>query len=72
MPSIVTGPFKVNSNEGVMNFGDSLNISPKSTSKSVSGSGGGISGDFVITNNGFNMNNVADPDVLDQNLGSNA
>ncbi|GAE35442.1 spore germination protein [Halalkalibacter akibai] len=71
MPSIVTGPLKVNSNDGVMNFGDSLNISPKSTSKSVSGSGGGISGDFIITNNGFNINNVADPDLIDQNQSAN-
>ncbi|MFC0557691.1 spore germination protein [Halalkalibacter alkalisediminis] len=71
MPSIVTGPLKINSNEGVMNFGDSLNISPKSSSKSVSGSGGGISGDFVVTNNGFNINNVSDPDVLDQNQTAN-
>ncbi|WP_227936819.1 spore germination protein [Alkalihalobacillus deserti] len=72
MPSIVAGPFKVNSNGGVMNFGDALNISPKSTSKAVSGSGGGNSGDFIITNNGFNINNVVDPDVLDQNQGGNA
>jgi len=71
MPSIVTGPLKINSNEGVMNFGDSLNISPKSSSKSVSGSGGGISGDFVVTNNGFNINNVSDPDVFDQNQTAN-
>ncbi|MCT8140366.1 spore germination protein [Anaerobacillus sp. CMMVII] len=71
MPAIVGGPFKINENGGVVNFGDALNISPKSTSKSVSGSGGGNSGDFTIVNNGINMNNVADPDVVDQNLAGN-
>lgn len=71
MPAIVGGPFKINDNSGVINFGPTLNISPKSTSKSVSGSGGGNSGDFTITNNGININNVLDPDIADQNLGGN-
>jgi spore germination protein PF len=71
MPSIVCGPFKINSNEGVINFGDSQNISPKNTSKQVSGSGSGNTGDFIITNNGFNMNNTFDPDLADQNVAGN-
>ncbi|MFK2825526.1 spore germination protein [Bacillus sp. B190/17] len=71
MPSIISGPFKVNSNGGVMNFGDALNISPKSTSKSVAGSGGGNTGDFIITNNGISVSNVADPDAVDQNQAGN-
>jgi spore germination protein PF len=71
MPSIIGGPFKINSNNGVINFGDSQNISPKSTSKSISGSGGGNTGDFIITNNGVNVNNTFDPDIADQNLSSN-
>ncbi|WP_280771971.1 spore germination protein [Salipaludibacillus daqingensis] len=68
MPSIVYGPFKINSNDGVLNFGDTLNISPKGTSKSVSGSGGSNTGDFIITNNGINLNNTLDPDLTDQNI----
>jgi spore germination protein PF len=71
MPAIVGGPFKINENGGVINFGDTLNISPKSVSKSVSGSGGGNSGDFTIVNNGLNLNNVLDPDVVDQNQAGN-
>ncbi|KHF39947.1 spore germination protein [Halalkalibacter okhensis] len=71
MPSIVGGPFKINSNEGVINFGDAVNISPKSSGKTVSGSGSFITGDFVITNNGFSLNNTLDPDVADQNVGGN-
>ncbi|WP_100407423.1 spore germination protein [Bacillus solitudinis] len=71
MPSIVLGPFKINSNAGVINFGDSQNISPKSTAKSVSGSGALNTGDFINTNNGFNMNTTFDPDAADQNLTGN-
>ncbi|UCZ51451.1 spore germination protein [Bacillus shivajii] len=71
MPSIVGGPIKINSNSGVINFGDTLNISPKEASKSVSGSGAGHTGDFQITNNGININNTLDPDGFDQNQGGN-
>ncbi len=71
MPAIVGGPFKINDNGGVINFGDTLNISPKSTSKSVSGSGSISSGDFVISNNGISVNNTLDPDLADQNVGAN-
>jgi spore germination protein PF len=70
MPSIV-GPIKINSvSGGVINFGDSLNIAPKSTAKSNSGSGGGNTGDFQITNNGFSITNTVDPDVADSNTTS--
>ncbi|SDH49763.1 spore germination protein [Alteribacillus bidgolensis] len=71
MPSIVLGPFKFNSNDGVINFGDTRNIAPKETSKSISGSGGGNTGDFLLTNNGININNTIDPDVFDQNQTGN-
>ena len=70
MPSIIGGPFKINSNSGVVNFGDSFNISPKSTSKSVTGSGSANTGDFIMTNNGFSVSNTLDPDVADQNQSS--
>ncbi|RJS60514.1 spore germination protein [Bacillus sp. PK3_68] len=66
MPSIISGPFKVNSNSGVLNFGDALNISPKSVGKEVNGSGGGNVGDFIMTNNGVSINNTIDPDIADQ------
>lgn len=60
-----------NENSGVINFGETLNISPKSISKSVSGSGGSNSGDFTMTINGVNVNNTLDPDVVDQNIAGN-
>ncbi|MFC0524852.1 spore germination protein [Pontibacillus salicampi] len=66
MPSIV-GPIKINSvGGGVINFGDSFYISPKASSKSVSGSGSGNTGDFINTNNGFSTSNPIDPDAFDQ------
>lgn len=71
MPAIV-GPIKINSVDGgVVNFGDSFYLSPKSQSKTASGSGGGNTGDFLITNNGISATNMIDPDVKDQNMVAN-
>jgi spore germination protein PF len=71
MPSIV-GSVNINSNEGTVNFGDTLNISPKSNSKQVSGQGSGNIGNLVNTLNGGNINNTVDPGVLDQAISGNA
>ncbi|MCL6606347.1 MAG: spore germination protein [Paenibacillus sp.] len=71
MPSLV-GSVNFNSNSGVINFGDTLNISPKSASKSVSGQGGGNTGNVIITLNGANVNNTIDPDVIDEPIAGNA
>jgi spore germination protein PF len=66
MPSIV-GPININSvSGGVINFGDSLNISPTSSSKTFSGSGSFNTGDFIMTNNGISATNTIDPDISDQ------
>ncbi len=65
MPSIV-GAVNINSNSGTVNFGDALNISPKSVSKSFSGSGGGNNGNVVNTFNGISFTNTAEPSVVDQ------
>lgn len=65
MPSIVGG-ININSNSGTINFGDTLNISPISSSKTVSGQGGGNTGNLVNTINGANLNNTVDPDLIDQ------
>ena len=53
---------------GVINFGDSYCISPKSIDKAISGSGGGGVGDFQLVMNGQSITNGVDPEVLDQNL----
>lgn len=72
MPSIV-GPIKINSvGGGVVNFGDSFYVSPKSTAKAATGSGGGNTGDFQWINNGLSATNVADPDVSDSTVTANA
>ncbi|RUS46962.1 spore germination protein [Cohnella sp. AR92] len=71
MPSLV-GSVNVNSNSGVINFGDTLNISPKSATKEVTGQGGGNIGNVVFTLNGANINNTLDPDIADQAMAGNA
>lgn len=72
MPAIV-GPIKINtvSTGGVVNFGDTFYISPKTSSKTASGSGAGNVGDFWVLNNGISATNMIDPDVSDQNIAGN-
>ncbi|RDW18239.1 hypothetical protein CWR48_11685 [Oceanobacillus arenosus] len=72
MPSIV-GPIKINSvSGGVVNFGDSFYLSPKTNSKTNTGSGSFNTGDFITANNGISSTNPFDPDVNDQNNTANA
>lgn len=71
MPSLVNS-VNINNNSGTINFGDALNISPKSASKTVSGQGGSNTGNVVITLNGANLNNTIDPDVIDEPIAGNA
>ena len=71
MPSVV-GPCKINSVDGgVVNFGDSFYLSPKSTDKTNAGSGSFSTGDFIQTNNGVNGTITNDPDANDQQIASN-
>jgi spore germination protein PF len=68
MPSIV-GPVIINSvGGGVVNFGDSFNVSPVSTSKTNAGSGAFNTGDFICTNNGISATNTLDSDLNDQQV----
>ncbi|WP_191561575.1 spore germination protein [Metabacillus idriensis] len=71
MPSII-GSISINTvSGGVVNFGDSFNISPKSVSKAITGSGGGNNGNFITVNNGISKTNSIDPDVNDLNQAAN-
>ncbi|WP_153124830.1 spore germination protein [Peribacillus tepidiphilus] len=72
MPAIV-GPIQVvNIGGGTIHFGDTLIISPKSASKTVTGSGSSNTGGFIITNNGLSASNVLDTNLVDQPiLGNN-
>ncbi|WP_182200067.1 spore germination protein [Paraliobacillus salinarum] len=72
MPAIV-GPIKIVSvGGGVVNFGDSFYLSPKSSSKTSAGSGAFNTGDFINTNSGLNATNTLDPDAVDQVMSANA
>ena len=72
MPAIV-GPVQIiNVGEGIVQFGDSLFISPKGNSKSTLGAGSANTGAFIITNNGINASNHIDTSLIDQpTLGNN-
>lgn len=71
MPAIV-GPVQViNVGGGVVQFGDTFFISPKSASKSMSGSGAGNTGGFIVTNNIFSASNTLDSNLVDQPLTGN-
>ncbi|KMY49048.1 spore germination protein [Peribacillus loiseleuriae] len=71
MPAIV-GPVQVTSNAGgIVQFGDSLAISPKSSSKSVAGSGSSNTGLFIFNANGLSGNNILDLAGVDQPIAGN-
>lgn len=71
MPAII-GPVQiVNVGGGVVQFGDTLVISPKSASKSTSGSGSGNTGGVIITNSGFSSSTKVDTNLVDQPITGN-
>ncbi|WNS76816.1 spore germination protein [Bacillus sp. DTU_2020_1000418_1_SI_GHA_SEK_038] len=71
MPAIV-GPVQIlNVDGGVVQFGDALNISPKTSGKTYSGQGALNTGGFIITNNGINGTNVLDTNLIDQPIVGN-
>lgn len=66
MPAIV-GPVQIfNVGGGVVHFGDTAIISPKSASKAFEGSGSSSTGGFVVTNNGISGTNTLDSNLIDQ------
>ncbi len=66
MPCII-GNVKILSvgGSGVVQFGDCLQISPASTSKTYAGSGSFLTGDLSRSNNAISATNTNDPDVQD-------
>jgi spore germination protein PF len=71
MPAIV-GPVQIlNVGGGTVQFGDAAVISPKSASKSTSGSGGFNTGAFIGTVTGFSVNTTFDCNVIDQPITGN-
>ncbi len=71
MPAII-GPVQIiNVSGGVVQFGDTVFISPKSASKTSHGSGSGNIGGFVVTNNGLSGTNTLDSNLIDQPVSGN-
>ncbi|KRF03565.1 hypothetical protein ASG89_02005 [Paenibacillus sp. Soil766] len=64
MPSFV-GIFNIIRNEGNLINGDTCVIAPTSASKTYSGAGGGITGDFSISGTVFSATITVDPDVIE-------
>lgn len=72
MPSIV-GAVKLNSvlSAGQVGFGDTLNLSPKSNSKTYTGSGSGSTGDLQVHTGWVTNTNTFDSDVSDETIIAN-
>lgn len=71
MPAII-GSLQINNvGGGVVSYGDTLNIAPKTSSKSNNGSGSSNTGGFIMTNNGFNATSTLDKDLVDQPMTDN-
>jgi hypothetical protein len=67
MPSII-GAFKVVSNAGTLNNGDSLIIAPTLSTKTYSGSGSFLTGDFSFSLSIASATITNDPDVVDDSV----
>ncbi|MBE3568731.1 MAG: spore germination protein [Bacillales bacterium] len=71
MPSLVGSVQVIHVSNGVVQFGDSAFISPKSASRSSAGSGGFNTGPFIVTYSGFSTSPTFTGSVLDQPLSGN-
>jgi hypothetical protein len=67
MPAFV-GPIDLQTinDNAIFKVGDSFSLSPKCVDKSSAGSGVGNTGDFIETQNLFNITNFEDADIIDQ------
>jgi spore germination protein PF len=64
MPPFI-GAFKVVSNPGTINNGNSFIIAPTVSNKSYEGSGSAVNGDFSTTISFFSVTLTNDPDIID-------
>ena len=66
MPAVVGFVKIINvGSSGIVQFGDSVQMSPSSTSKSYAGSGSFLTGSLANSNNAVSATNSLDPDVVD-------
>ncbi|EKN70282.1 spore germination protein PF [Neobacillus bataviensis LMG 21833] len=71
MPAII-GPVQiVTVSGGIVQFGDTVYISPKSSTKTFAGSGGFNTGGLIVANNGISGTNVLDTNLIDQPIAGN-
>ncbi|GGD65464.1 spore germination protein [Paenibacillus nasutitermitis] len=66
MPAVV-GFVKIISvgSSSVVQFGDSIQLSPTSSSKTYAGSGSFLTGSLANSNNAVSATNSSDPDLID-------
>lgn len=69
MPSVV-GFVKIISvgSSAIVHFGDAVQLSPSSTSKTFAGSGSFLTGSLTNSNNAVNATNTLDPDLQDSSV----
>ncbi|OBZ08132.1 MULTISPECIES: spore germination protein [Bacillales] len=66
MPAVVGFVKIVSTGSGsIVQFGDSLEVSPNSASKTYAGSGSFLTGSLTNSNNAVSATNTLDPDVQD-------
>ncbi|MDQ0198134.1 spore germination protein [Neobacillus ginsengisoli] len=71
MPAII-GPVQIITVAGgIVQFGDTVYISPKTSAKTFSGSGGFNTGGIIVANNGISGTNVLDTNLIDQPIVAN-
>ncbi|MGG3467825.1 spore germination protein [Neobacillus pocheonensis] len=73
MPANIFGPIQITtiSASGVVEFGDSLVVSPKNASKTPAGAGAFNTAVWVMTNTAINSTTYIDPNVIDQPIVGN-
>ena len=71
MPILIANVCLPNVTGGIVTFGDTYYVSPKTSTKSATGAGSGNTGVFVNINSGFSGTNTIDPDISDQNSTGN-
>lgn len=65
MPAIILAPITITGADGNVTFGDVLQISPNSSTKAYSGSGGGNVAIFSQAISLLSFTITSDPDVVD-------
>ncbi|MGJ7909982.1 spore germination protein [Neobacillus sp. LXY-1] len=73
MPANIFGSIQITtiSASGVVEFGDSLVVSPKIASKTLAGAGAFNTAFLAMTNTAISSTNYIDPNVIDQPIAGN-